>query len=285
MIENAANTAVKKTFYQYIILLLLWALAFLPVFSELWHTWNSQPDDSHGLLVPFVSLFFGWRKRNDLQKTPTRTSYPGLAILIASLILYLVSYAGGIAFVSRLMLVSSLVGLVWFTSGIKFVRLLAFPLFFLLFMIPVPTSLLTLVSFPLQLFATQAAKTIISFFSIPVYSEGNILYFAHTQLEVVGACSGIRSVMALTMLSVLFAYTTQKEKWFAKIILLASAIPIALLANILRVAGTGILAHFYGDQVAKGSIHDISSLIVFSFGFILLFGEFLFFNRSSRQGD
>ncbi len=285
MIEKSSAAARKKTSCQYVVLLVFWALVFSPVFAELWHTWNSIPDDSHGLLVPFVALFFLWGKREDLLQTSTSTSYLGLAVLLASLVLYLVSYAGDLAFIARLMIVSSLVGLVLFTAGIQVLRLLAFPLFFLLFMIPVPTSLLSRVSFPLQLFATQAAKAIISWFSVPVYSVGNILYFAHTQLEVVGACSGIRSVMALTMLSVLFAYIIKKRGWLARLTLIASAIPIALLANILRVAGTGVLAHFYGDQVAKGSVHDISSLIVFTFGFVLLFCEFLLLNRASRQDD
>ncbi len=153
-----------------------------------------------------------------------------------------------------------------------------FPIVYLFFMIPLPGAVYDRIAFPLQLLATKIAGGVIQFCSIPVYREGNMLYFVHTQLEVAEACSGIRSIMALTMLSVIFAHLSGNG-WWRKALLIFSAIPIAMLANILRVSGTGILAHFFGDKVARGFLHEFSGLAVFVFGLVLLFLVFHLLNR------
>jgi exosortase len=130
--------------------------------------------------------------------------------------------------------------------------------------------------------ATKVSAALIQNCSIPVYREGNMLYFVQTQLEVAEACSGIRSIMALTMLSLVFCYLS-RDGWWRKALLIAAAVPIALLGNIVRVTGTGILAHFYGDQVAKGFLHEFSGLVVFAFGLVLLFAVFTVANKKKAN--
>ena len=260
------------------LLLILWLIAFIPVYPSLVWTWLNHSDNSHGILVPLVSAYFIWKKKDKFKLVQISNSNWGAIILIISMGLYLMSYAGGIAVISRGMVVSSLSGLVIFTLGKRFFKLLAFPLLFLLFMVPVPDSILGLAAFPLQLFATEVSTFIIQLFSIPAYREGNMLYFAKTQLEVAEACSGIRSLMSFGMLSFIFAYMMDRI-WWKRILLVLSTIPLALFANIVRVTGTGILAHFYGSKVALGFLHEFSGLAVFAFGFFLLLGEYLFLNR------
>lgn len=275
------NTKLKLIF-----LLILWIVAFIPVYPSLIHAWLNHSNNSHGLLVPLISLYFMWKKKEKLKLVEIYNSNWGAAILAVSLALYVVSYAGHIAFISRAMIVFSLIGLVLFTLGKSVLYLLAFPLCYLLFMVPVPDSIISLVSFPLQLFATKISTFLIHALSIPAYCEGNIVYFAQTQLEVAEACSGIRSIMSFTMLSFIFAYIMDKN-WNKRILLVLSAIPLAFFANIVRVTGTGILAHFYGDQVARGFLHEFSGLAVFAFGFILLSLEYLLLNkvRKKRESD
>jgi len=264
------------------ILLLIWVAVFFPICPELVHDWFDHPDNSHAVLVPFIALFFIWKKRSELQSAHIENSAWGGVLLAISLLVYVASYAGGLAFPARIVMVFSLIGLVWFCFGNKFIRILAFPLGFLLFMVPVPYSLISLVSMPLQLMATKLSAGIIGNCSIPVYREGNMLFFVQTQLEVAEGCSGIRSIMALTMLSFVFCYFC-KDGWWRKSILVAAAIPIALLGNLARVTGTGILAHFFGDQVARGFLHEFSGLVVFAFGMTLLFGLSSIINR--RPGN
>ncbi|MFC1884338.1 exosortase A [Thermodesulfobacteriota bacterium] len=261
------------------ILIILWAIAFYPVYPILVDTWLSHSNHSHGLLVPFISAYFIWQKRESLKKIKVSTSNLGLVILVLSMVFYIISFTGGIALAQRLMIVTSLAGLILFTMGRDVFRQLAFPILFLFFMVPVPDTIVGMVSFPLQLLATKISAFLIGVLSIPVYREGNMLYFAQAQLEVAEACSGIRSITSLTMLSFIFVYISDTG-WIKKFILVASAIPIAFIANIMRVTGTGVLAHFYGEQVARGFIHEFSGLAVFAFGFILLLIEYRLLSKS-----
>jgi exosortase len=269
--------------YKFLLLLGLWLVAFIPVYPLMVWTWLNHSDNSHGILVPLVSLCFIWQKKEKLRSIRVSQSNFGAIILLISVVFYLLSYAGGVAVVSRAMIVSSLIGLVIFALGKEFFSLLVFPLLYLFFMVPVPDSILSLVAFPLQLFATKISTSVVHLFSIPAYREGNMLYFTQTQLEVAEACSGIRSIMSFGMLSLIFAYMMDKI-WWKRIVLVLSTIPLALFANIVRVTGTGILAHFYGSRVALGFLHEFSGFVVFAFGFVLLLGEYSLLNKvSSKQ--
>jgi exosortase len=268
--------------WKIILLLAIWAITFFPIVPTMVEAWFDHSDNAHAFLVPFIALYFTWEKREALGLIQPSGSFWGWLLLTSSLAIYILSYAAGIAFFSRLMLISSLVGLLWCCLGRELVRTLAFPLGFLLFMVPVPETVLGMVSFPLQILATKLSAGLIRFCSIPVYREGNMLYFVQTQLEVAEACSGIRSIMALTMLSVIFAHLSEGG-WRSKIILFFSAIPIAMFANILRVSGTGILANFFGGSVARGFLHEFSGLVVFALGLGVLFAEFSLLDKFGRK--
>lgn len=263
-------------------LLTLWCLVIAPVVPAMIKTWLGHSDSSHAMLVPFISMYYAWTKREELARVKFNGSFWGGIFLTLCLALYLLTYVGGIAFGARLMIVGSLIGMIWTCFGWPALRVLAFPLGFLFFMVPIPETLLNIVSFPLQMQATKISTWVISLFSIPVYREGNMLYFVQTQLEVAEACSGIRSIVALTMLSVLLAYMTNNNSG-KKAFLVVCAIPVALVANILRVSGTGILAHYYGDKVARGFLHDFSGLVVFVFGFAIMFLLFRLVDLTGSQ--
>lgn len=262
------TTTVKLT-----ILFLLWTVLFIPVYPELFSTWFSSSDNSHGVLVPLIALFLVWQQRSTLTQTPLSTSGWGAVLLALSLTVFLLSYAGNIALTMRLAMIGTLLGLVLLVLGPALFRLLLFPLLFLLFMVPAPNSLLSSVSLPLQQLATSASAALIRLLSIPVFQEGNMLYFVQTQLEVAESCSGVRSLLSLAMLGVLFAHTLDGS-WRKKTLLVLSTLPVALVANILRVSGTGILAHFFGSQVARGFLHTFSGVAVFMFGMSVLAIEY-----------
>lgn len=257
---------------KFTLLILLWLAVFYPVLVQLVGAWLYHSDESHGMLVPLISIYLIWQKKNNLAEEKAEPAIIGLWVLVASMLLYVISYAGGVAVVSRLMIVTSLIGIVLFVYGRRIFKILAFPLMFAFFMVPVPQSIIGMISLPLQMFATDISAFLIHAVNIPVYQEGNMLYFAQTQLEVAESCSGIRSITALTMLSVLFVYLLEFTLW-KKVVILLSAVPIALIANIVRVTGTGILAHFFGAQVARGFLHDFSGMVVFVFGLAVLFIE------------
>lgn len=264
--------------YQVVAAFTLFFLVFYPIYPELVDKWLNSSDDSHGFLVPLISGYLIWQRREALKKEQWKSFGWGGVILAASMLVYVLSFAGAAAVVSRAMIVSGLIGLILFIFGRRIFAIIAFPVYFLVFMIPVPDSIYQLLAFPLQLLASHASATLIRLIGIPVLREGNMLYFAQTHLEVAEACSGLRSMASLSMLGCLLAYL-MKGSWGRRSALVLSAIPIALLANIVRVTGTGILAHFIGGKVAQGFMHAFSGIAVFAFGFVVLLIEFLALER------
>jgi exosortase len=169
-------------------------------------------------------------------------------------------------------MIVALTGLVLYLCGWKILRALAFPLAFLLFMVPLPAIILNTITFPLQLLAAKLSTASLQLIGLPVFREGNIIFLPHTTLEIVEACSGIRSLVSLLALAVVFAYMTQRhtgKRWT----LAVSAVPIALVANAFRIWGTGVLAFFYGTQVAEGFYHTFAGWLVFVVAFVLLLSE------------
>lgn len=261
-------------------LMLFWLALFAPIYPAMVQEWLANSDNSHGFIVPLAAGYFAWDRRSRLGAVIPENSWWGCLMLVVVLAVYVLSYAGGLAYPARVAMVLSLFGLVWCMLGKATIRVLAFPILFLLFMIPVPYSLINLISGPLQLFATKISAALIAACAIPVFRDGNMLYFVNTQLEVAEACSGIRSIIALTMLAVGFA-SMSHTGWRGKAILILMAIPIALAANVIRVTGTGILAHFFGDKVARGFLHESSGIAIFALGFAALFGVYILINRKS----
>lgn len=272
----------KMGIISFFALAVLFLLAYAPVFPELYDAWMTNSDDSHGALVPLIAAYLVWQRRERLVQAPVETSLWGAALLAGSLLIYLVAQAGSVAVAARLTMVASLIGLVLFNLGKRVFALLAFPLCFLVFMVPVPISFYSLAAFPLQLFASKVSAGVISAMQIPVLREGNMLYFAQTQLEVAEACSGLRSMTAFIMLSCLFSYI-MKPNWPKRMVMVAAAVPLALFANIVRVTGTGVLAHFIGGKAAQGFLHEFSGMAVFAFGFVLLFIVYRLLERSGSS--
>jgi len=247
---------------------------FSPVLPELWTIWWEDSNNSHGLLVPVIAVYLAWIKRDQFRGLAIRSSGWGFGLLVFALLLYLFGLRLHLALPARVALVLTAAGLVWWNFGSAVVRCLWFPLAFLGFMIPVPDTLSGIIAFPLQLFASSASAQLITLLGIPVLREGTMLYFAQAALEVAEACSGIRSMVSYLLLGTLFAHLGGNETGRTqKAILILSTIPLALMVNIVRVVGTGILAAFFGSRVARGFLHEFSGFVVFGLGFLLLWGE------------
>jgi exosortase len=173
-------------------------------------------------------------------------------------------------FTMRFSILVVLGGVILFLLGREFFKTLLFPIVFLIFMIPIPSVLMDRITFPMQLFASKVAAKSLYLVGIPALREGNIILLANTSLEVAEACSGIRSLISLLALSVVFAYFSQKTI-LKRVLLILSTFPIAIIANAARVTGTGILAHYYGEKVAQGFFHGFSGWILFVVAFACLF--------------
>jgi exosortase len=234
--------------------------------------WNAVADYSHGFLIAPLALYFAWERQPKLRRARIEPSWWGLVPLALSTLTLVVGRLGVELMNMRVSFVLALMGIVLLLLGRQIFRILAFPLFFLFLMVPLPQSLVNVVAFPLQLTAADWAVDLLYQLRIPALREGNIIHLPNTTLFVAEACSGLRSLMALVTLGVVFAYFFRKS-WGERILIVLSAIPIAIIVNALRVTITGILTYRFGEKAAEGAIHEFQGLITFSAAFLLLLTE------------
>jgi exosortase len=234
--------------------------------------WWNDPNNSHGFLVPLVSLYVAAQHRERLFGTTPRPALFGVLVVALGILALAAGNVGAVLYVERASLVVVLAGLIVLNLGWGHFRLLAFPVLFLLLAVPPPAIVLNAVAFPLQLFAASTAEWVLYWLDIPVLREGNLMQLAHTTLEVADACSGIRSLVSLLALAIVFAYFFHRS-WLARGVLTLSAVPIAVVTNAGRVAGTGVLVHYFGPAAAEGFYHSFSGWLLFVSAFVLLAAE------------
>lgn len=277
--------------------------------AKLGSDWWNDPNYSHGLLIPFIIGYILWTERDYLAGVPKRSAslWGGLAIACALLALW-AGTAGAELYVQRMSLVLMLAGIVIYFWGFRILRFLFVPFVLLLLAIPIPTIIFNKVAFPLQLFASRCAVWAMRVFDIPVLREGNVIELmplGSTQtkkLEVVEACSGIRSLMTLLTLAVVFAYFTypksddnpghitrgsrwiQRHGFWRSLTIVLAAFPVAILTNALRVSGTGVLSRYYGTEIADGFFHSFSGWVVYVVAFLLLFAVGWLLDRATALG-
>jgi exosortase len=245
------------------------AAVYWQVFARLLDAWANDGNYSHGFLVVPLAGYFAWERRDKFLAAPVRPAWFGLVVLIGSLGVLMAGLLGAELFLSRISIIGALGGIVLFLYGWARLKVLIFPLAFLLLMIPIPAIIFNQIAFPLQLIASQFGEYCMTTARIPVLREGNVLILASTTLEVAEACSGIRSLISLVTLGLVFGYFSDPRVWVRTVIVL-SAIPVAIVANGMRVAGTGMAAHWYGPEAAEGFFHDFSGWAVFAVAFVLM---------------
>jgi len=245
------------------------ALLYRQVVVKLVMDWYNDDNYSHGFLIVPLALYFVWERREKLRKIPVTPSAWGLVFVLGSAVVLIAGILGSELFLTRISILGTLVGVILFLFGWAHLRALAFPVAFLLLMIPIPAILFNQIAFPLQLLASQFGESAMSLANVPVLREGNVLILANTTLEVAEACSGIRSLVSLLTLAIVFGYFSDPRGW-VRTLLTLSAIPVAIVTNGFRVAGTGIAAHRFGAAAAEGFFHEFSGWLVFVSAFMLM---------------
>src|SRR5579863_1922570 len=232
--------------------------------------WWTDPNFSHGFLIPIFSALVVWLDRKRLAALQPKPSWFGLVIIAGSLALLIVGVMGAEFFLSRSSFVFLLAGLVIYFLGWSHFRALLFPWAFLFFMIPIPAIIFNEIAFPLQFLAAKMASSLLSMIGVPVLRDGNIIQLPTMSLEVAQACSGIRSLMSLGALAVIFGYFVETRNLGRTILALAS-IPIAVAANGFRIMGTGLLGYYWDPDKAEGFFHEFQGWVVFVISLAMLF--------------
>jgi exosortase len=256
--------------WQVAILALLVIWTYFPILARLISQWWHDPNFSHGFFVPAFSLYVVWEKRAELTALTRKPSWAGMLILGLALIVLMVGMLGAELFLSRFSLLLVIAGLVILFLGWKHQRAILYPWAFLVLMIPIPTIIFNEITFPLQLLTSRLASAVLPWFGVPVLREGNVIHLAAMPLEVAEACSGIRSLLSLGTLAIIYGYFLEKRSGVRLALTLAS-IPIAVTANSLRIVGTGLLVQYWDPAKAEGFFHTFSSWVIFVISLLMLF--------------
>ncbi|MDX6445923.1 MAG: hypothetical protein QOH71_2997 [Blastocatellia bacterium] len=320
------SVAVSRKLYQPVTIALALVFVYFTVLLKLGSDWWNDENYSHGLLVPFVIGYILWLEWERFAEVATSHAARWGALGVAlSLLALWAGVAGAELFVQRISLVLMITSVVIYFWGFRLMRLMAVPLALLLLSIPIPQIIFNRIAFPLQLFASRCAVAAMAFFNIPVLRQGNIIELMPLgasepkKLAVVEACSGIRSLMTLVTLAVVYAYFTKPKvtqtsvcdpiaekaqtevratddklklvvpflksfTFWRSLILVLAAVPIAILTNALRVSGTGVLAHYYGTRVADGFFHTFSGWVIYIAAAALLFATGWMVDRFAQFG-
>ncbi|WP_022853665.1 exosortase/archaeosortase family protein [Thermodesulfatator atlanticus] len=242
---------------------------YFPVLKGLVYDWWHDENYSHGFLLVAFSGYLIWIKREELAQTEIKTSLWGVGVILAGLFLFLLGWVAGEQFTQRVSFLVVLYGGLIFLLGWPLAKKLTFPVWLNILAIPIPYVIYNALTFPLKLFASKIATEALQFFGFSVYRDGNIIILPNMVLEVVDACSGIRSLISLLAVCSILAYFIPKNLY--RVILVLSAIPIAIGVNVLRVFVTGILSYKIGPKAAQGFFHTFSGLLVFMLSIFLVF--------------
>lgn len=238
------------------------AALYAPVLAALAKDWWNNPDYGHGFFVPLFSCYVLYREREKRINAAIKPSNFGLLVILGGVGLLILGSMGAEFFTSRLSLLILLAGIVLFLSGRDVLRAIFFPLGFLIFMIPLPAIIQNEITFPLQILASRLASSSLEVLGVPVLRDGNILILSNYSLEVVEACSGLRSLMTLIALAIAYGYLAEPRLW-ARCVLVLSMVPIAIATNALRITTAGALAHRFGPSAAEGFLHEFSGWVIF----------------------
>ncbi len=268
-------------------LLVLFIAAYWVPIKGIVNTWFTSEDYSYGLIIPLISAYLIWDKRNRLKNLPVKGSWPVLPLLVAAVALSLYGILGSSGNISRPLIPVLMILFAAFCFGKTLTGQLFFPLGFLIFMVPIPAFLERTLGMYLKSVSSKLGGSMISFFDIPVHVSGNVIDLGVTQLQVVDACNGIRYLFPLIALGFVYSYFFERVTW-KKVFCVAATIPIAVLTNGLRIGITGILTNTFGTAAAEGFFHDFTGWVLFlvSFAFLFLLGRILrFFPPKSAPVD
>ena len=261
-----------------VLFLLLYALTLRGLVEDWW----TDPDYSHGMIVPFVVGYIVFRRRRQLRQLPLEPrTLPALVLIVASQLVFLAGYFGAEFFLQRSSIVLFLAGMILLLLGSRYLRALVLPLLLLELCIPLPAVLMNQITLPLQLIASSGSEVFLRICGVPVYRTGNILQLARQTLDVGEACSGIRSLVSLFTLAVIMA-SFSRIHWIARLVFVASAAGVAIFANGLRITGAGLLGYHFGLRFTIGFWHLLEGWNVFVVAFMLLSLELKLIERLPR---
>jgi exosortase D (VPLPA-CTERM-specific) len=236
--------------------------SYWSIIQKLVSQWLGSQDYSHGILIVPIAAYLIWERRRELKAAEIGTDWRALPVLLFAVFVFIVGELGAELFTTRFSMLVFVVGSTWFLFGFQVLKILRFPLIFLFLMLPLPGFIHRNITFPLQILSSAGAVKLLHILGISAFREGNVIDIGYTQFQVVEACNGLRFILPLFTLGVLFAYFGLKAAWKRALLIIAT-VPISIFANIFRIAGTGFIGNYWGAKAAEGFFHSFSGWAVF----------------------
>jgi exosortase len=265
--DFCGDRAPSVTWFGALSLSALVLVLYAPVLGSLVKQWWTDPNNGHGFFVPLFAAYVLWSERDRWRSQPFRPDNFGLAMMLLAVGLRILGMLGAEVFIARLSLVIMMSGIVLFLAGRQALRSIAFPIAYLLFMIPLPAIVYYQLTLPLQLWASRLGATGLVVLGIHTVREGNLLYLPNCTLNVVEACSGIRSLLSLLAVAVAYGYFAERSAWKRTVLAIAS-VPAAIATNGLRLVATGVLSYYFGPSVDSGAVHVTLGLGFFALALV-----------------
>jgi exosortase len=259
---DRSSSGVDKWVWPWGVLTVLMAILYAAILKRLVHQWWADPNFSHGFFVPLFSAFLIWKDRERLQKLEAEPCGWGLVVIAFGLTTLIIGVLGAELLMSRTSLLFVIAGLIIYFRGWQNFRAVFFPWAFLFFMIPLPDLIMNHITIPLQFISSDLATRLLRMAGVPVLQNGNIIQLPNMALDVVEACSGIRSLISLSVLAIIYGYLLESS-YVIRALLLAASVPIAVLANGLRIMGTGLTGLYWEPSKAQGFFHEFSGWVIF----------------------
>lgn len=257
------------TYFKFGFLSILVLVLYFPEIISMVSDWLYKKEYSHGFLIPFISGYIIWTKRDALRDSAAMPDLKGIFILFMGIALLMLGHVAFEPFTRRFSFIITILGLIYLLCGSRILKILLFPLGYLIFMIPLPYVIIKSIAVSLRLISAKVTYTILKFSGIPIWQEGANLELPNISLEVADLCTGILSIVAITALSVLYAYFTQRNL-VSRLALVLVSIPIAIFSNMLRLIITVGLAYFYGEKILGDVIHQFHGTVNFLITIFLL---------------
>ena len=267
--KTTKKSSILPTFFWSACVIASFIYATYPAWFSLIDAWSNYQAYSHGFLIIPLCLFLVFLKREELRNTSVKGSNLGLVLTILSLFLYLFAHVAEIVTIRSFSLILILVAVMLYLFGFQIIRKLIFPFSLFLFMVPIPSQIYSYLTLPLQLFVSKTSVWLASVLGVPVYSEGNIIHLPDKTLQVVKACSGMRSIVSLLTISAVLGYLTLHSN-ILRYVLFLSGLPTAIIVNIIRILLILIAIYYWGIDLTIDSFHIITGLVVFGSAILIL---------------
>jgi exosortase len=264
---RSSSNSRMETLFAAALLASLTVIMYAPVLRSMARQWWDDPNYGHAMFVPVFVAYVLWRERARWRAVPVRPSDYGLPIMALALGLLILGMLAVELFTSRFSLLLLIAGIVVFLAGWQVLKSIAFPVGYLFFMIPLPALVYYQLTFPLQLLASRLGAQGLVMLGVHTVRQGNLLILPNCTLEVVEACSGVRSLLSLLAVVVAYGYLAERRAWL-RCLLVVLTIPIVIGSNGLRLVATGVLSFLYGPQMDSGRAHVALGLGFFAIAFL-----------------